>query len=179
MYGALIFSILVEISSYPWESLSFMEWIILSISCVVVFFNLIAELGCLKFCLKYINRSLWIETFFFREFFISFSATDEKYWLKAFAVFWLFLMFLVLILLEVVLLLVSDLTMFHVVLTLLVDFWISESKCIFLQLLLQRTRFYNISYNMLYNLGLYCFCRLHKDCALWYKRFWFQSLTSG
>ena len=80
-------------------------------------------------------------------------------------------MSLVLILLEVVLLLVSDLTMFHVVLTLLVDFWISESKCFFFQLLWQRTRFYDISYNMLYNLGPYCFFRLHKYCVLWYKRF--------
>jgi len=57
-HGALIFNNLVDISSYPWESLIFMEWTILSVTWVVAFFNLILEFGQLKFFLKYYNGSI-------------------------------------------------------------------------------------------------------------------------
>jgi hypothetical protein len=42
---ALIFIILIDISSYPCESLGFMDLIILFISYVVIFFDMKIELG--------------------------------------------------------------------------------------------------------------------------------------
>ena len=77
--GSLIFKILVDIPSYPREFLHFNEWIIFSISCVVVVFNFSEVKGWLIFCLNPVIGFILLIVFFSEEFMeIRFSATDEK-----------------------------------------------------------------------------------------------------